>query len=141
IGGALSDAIGGRHAWVMLPSTVLMATVLGVISMQSLTGQTALALILVGAASFFLIIPYSFCAGVMAIDLGGPRASATASGLVDSAGYLGGMFSGFGIALIANRAGWRPAFGVLAAVGAATAVAIILYAWQSPALSRKQEQQ
>jgi OPA family glycerol-3-phosphate transporter-like MFS transporter len=139
-GGALSDYQKGRHARVMLPSVVLMVAVLGLMSVTLLKDRAVLALILVGCASFFLIMAYAFCAGVMAIDLGGRRASATASGLVDGAGYLAAIFSGYGIAWIATGYGWRSALGVLAAVGAATAVAIALYAWQAPGTPPKTEE-
>jgi OPA family glycerol-3-phosphate transporter-like MFS transporter len=140
LGGALSDAMGRRHGRVMLPSVLLLVAVLTVMSALRLRGQPVAALVLVGAASFFLIMPYAFCAGVLAIDLGGRRASATASGLVDSAGYVGGVFSGYGIAATATRYGWRSAFGVLAAVAAATAVAIAVYAWQSRPTAPKEQQ-
>jgi OPA family glycerol-3-phosphate transporter-like MFS transporter len=76
----------------------------------------------------------------MAIDLGGRRASATASGLVDSAGYLGALFSGYGIALVSTRLGWRSALAVLAGVGAATALAIAVYARQSPSSPTREEE-
>jgi [1-hydroxy-2-(trimethylamino)ethyl]phosphonate dioxygenase len=90
-------------------------------------GNPALALLLIGAVSFFLMAPYTFCSGVMALDLGGKRGSSTAAGLIDSAGYLGGALAGWGVGTLAERAGWPTAFAGLAAVTGLTTLAAGLY--------------
>jgi OPA family glycerol-3-phosphate transporter-like MFS transporter len=125
--GWLSDRTGGRHGRVMVPSVALLVVVLGVLSATPLRDRPAGALGLLAAASAFLIAPYSFPSGVLSLDLGGRQRAATASGLVDTAGYLGAVFSGYGIARIAERQGWAAAFGVLAAVAALTGAAVVAY--------------
>jgi sugar phosphate permease len=84
-------------------------------------------MLMLGAVSFLLIGPYSLLAGVMALDLGGKKGSATAAGLFDSAGYFGSVLSGYGIAVIAQRRGWPAAFGALSAVTACTFLITLLY--------------
>jgi OPA family glycerol-3-phosphate transporter-like MFS transporter len=126
-GGWLSERCGSRHGRVMLPSLILMVIALGVLSFLPLRGRHVEALVLLGTVAMFMTIPYSFCSGVLAIDLGGKRASATATGVVDTAGYLGGAFSGWGIAAVASRSGWPMAFGVLAGTGLATAAVVGIY--------------
>jgi sugar phosphate permease len=111
----------------MLPSVLLLVGALVVLAVVPLGGRPVAALVLLAAVSAFLLLPYSFCAGVMSIDLGGRRASATVSGVVDSAGYLGGVLSGYGVARVSSQYGWPAAFIALAVVGALTAVAVVDY--------------
>jgi OPA family glycerol-3-phosphate transporter-like MFS transporter len=126
-GGWLSERCGNRHGRVMLPSLILMVIALAVLSLLPLRGRHVEALVVLATVALFMTIPYSFCSGVLAIDLGGKRASATATGLVDTAGYLGGALSGWGIAAVASRAGWPMAFSVLAGTGLATAAVVGIY--------------
>jgi len=63
----------------------------------------------------------------MAVDLGGRRGSATEAGLIDTAGYLGAVLSGWGIGSIAERAGWAIAFRTLAGVACGALVATLIY--------------
>jgi OPA family glycerol-3-phosphate transporter-like MFS transporter len=131
-GGWLSDRCGARHGRIMLPSVILMAGVLGLLAVVPLRDRPAAALVLLAAAGAFLIVPYSFCSGVLSIDLGGRRASATVSGMVDMAGYLGAILSGSAIVRVAARHGWPAAFGVLAAVAVLTAGAVLAFALRPP---------
>jgi phosphonate degradation associated HDIG domain protein len=64
---------------------------------------------------------------VNALDLGGKRGSSTAAGLIDSAGYLGAVLSGYGIGALAQNYGWSTAFGFLAGVAALTALVTAFY--------------
>jgi OPA family glycerol-3-phosphate transporter-like MFS transporter len=127
LAGWLSDRLRGRHGRVALPALVLLAGVLALFSVTATRGNPALALLLIGAVSFFLMAPYSFCSGVMALDLGGKRGSSTAAGLIDSAGYLGATLSGWGVGALAQHAGWPTAFAALAAVAGLTTLAAGLY--------------
>jgi OPA family glycerol-3-phosphate transporter-like MFS transporter len=128
-GGWLSDRCHQRHARIMLPAMVLLGLALATLGIVPLAGRPLTALILLGGAAAFLMVPYTFCSGVMSIDLGGQRASATASGLVDTAGYVGAVFSGRGIKEVAKQFGWETAFIVLAGTAALTTLAVIAYAW------------
>ena len=100
----------------MVPSILCLTAALGLLAWTDLNGRPTLALVLISTVSFFLIAPYSYLSGVMALDLGGKRSSSTVAGLSDSAGYLGAILSGQAIALIAERFGWSTAFGALSGV-------------------------
>jgi OPA family glycerol-3-phosphate transporter-like MFS transporter len=127
LGGTLSDRFKGRRGRVVLPSLVLLVVALVLLSLTSTDGRPVTALLLISAVSFFMTAPYSFCSGVIPLDLGGKRGSSTAAGLIDAAGYLGATLSGFGIGSLAQRHGWPIAFIALAVTAGLTAVAGGLY--------------
>jgi len=118
--GVASDRLGGMHGRVVLPCLGLLTLALLVLSASPVAGRPGLALVLIGCVAFVLLAPYSYYSGVMALDLGGRRGSATASGLIDSAGYLGAILSGYGIGSLAEAQGWGMAFRALAVVALAT---------------------
>jgi gamma-butyrobetaine dioxygenase len=127
LGGAVSDRFGGKHGRVALPALLLLSATLVVLSVTDTTGEPVPALLLTGSVAFFLMAPYSFCSGVIALDLGSKRGSSTAAGLIDGAGYLGATLSGIGIGALAQQYGWATAFGVLAGAASLTALATALY--------------
>jgi sugar phosphate permease len=71
---------------------------------------------LVNASGFLLLAPYSFLTGVIALDFGGKRGSATVCGIFDGVGYLGGILAGHTIAGLIGERGWSTTFSVLASV-------------------------
>ena len=75
--------------------------------------RSRMALILVGAAGFFLLGSYSFVGGVVALDFG-KHTAGTAAGLLDGVGYLGATIAGVGVANIIVHAGWDITFMTLA---------------------------
>jgi MFS transporter, OPA family, glycerol-3-phosphate transporter len=125
--GVAGDLLRGRHGRVVFPALVVATGVLGLLAAVPLQGRPVAALGLISAVSFFVIGPYSLLAGVIALQLGGKRGSAAASGLIDSAGYLGGTLSGLGVGALSNHYGWPTAFGALAGIAALTAVAAGVY--------------
>ncbi len=127
VAGRVSDYLNGRHGRVMLPAMALLITALVFLAVTpgKIGGTTALALI--GLVALGLLAPYSFLSGVIALDLGGKRGASTASGLIDSAGYMGAVLSGFGVGAAAERWGWPVAFGLLAVVAVLTGLAAIAY--------------
>jgi MFS transporter, OPA family, glycerol-3-phosphate transporter len=127
LAGVFSTRLGGRHGRILAPSITLLAIAIASFAVVDLQGRPALAATLLGFIAFFLLAPYSYLAGVMALDLGGKRGSSSASGLIDSAGYLGAIFSGFAVGSLATQRGWSFTAGCLAAVAAITAVLGFLY--------------
>lgn len=127
LGGLISDRLGGRHGRVMVPSILCVTATLAVLATVDMTGRPTLALFLISTVSFFLIAPYSYLSGVMALDLGGKRSSSTVAGLSDSAGYLGAILSGHTVGVIAQEYGWSMAFGALSGVCGVTAISAIVY--------------
>jgi OPA family glycerol-3-phosphate transporter-like MFS transporter len=127
LGGWLLDRTGGRAGRIMLPSLLLLVGTLAVLGVVPLVGRSFLALLFLATVSIFLMIPYTFCSGVLAINLGGKQAGATACGLIDFFGYLGAVFSGYGIARVAGQFGWSAAFAVLAGAALLTCGAVVLF--------------
>lgn len=78
---------------------------------------------LVGAVAFLLIGPYSYLAGAMSLDFGGQDGGATASGIIDGVGYLGGALSGNAMAYVAVTFSWKALFLLLALIAGLSCLA------------------
>ena len=133
LGGWLVDRSGGRYGVVVIPSLLVLIAVLVLLAWLPLEGQPWAVVALLAAAGFFLLAPYTFCAGVLAVKIGGQRAGATASGLIDTAGYLGAVLAGSGIGRVAEGYGWGAAFASLAAVACATLLVAVVFALRTHA--------
>ena len=126
LAGVLSDRFAGRHGRIMVPSICGLIVALVLLGTVDLAGRPLAAVLLVSLVSFFLLGPYSYLSGVMALDIGGKQASGTVSGLSDAAGYGGAILSGYAVGVLAEQYGWNIAFLALAGVSLfalATAVA------------------
>ena len=117
----------GRRGMVMLPFLGLLVAALYGLAQREPGDGVWVPLALTSVVSFALLGPYSFLTGVISLDFGGKRGSSTAAGLADTAGYLGGILSGYGVGAIADAHGWSAAFATLGAVAVATLVAAVLY--------------
>lgn len=73
-------------------------------------------ILLVALTAFLLMGPYSFLGGVLALDIGGKKGSATVCGFIDGIGYMGGYLSGITVAKISVIYGWNSVFDVLSFV-------------------------
>lgn len=116
----------GKRASVMIPALVLLVPVLFGMGLWQTSGAV-MPVVLVSLSALLLIGPYSYLAGAISLDLGGKRGSATAAGLIDSAGYFGGLLSGYGIGSLAQHYGWNTVFMALGGVGLVTAIAAVVY--------------
>jgi OPA family glycerol-3-phosphate transporter-like MFS transporter len=130
IAGFGSDRLGrlGRPAIILgglIFSTVFLA-LLGVLPFQVGAGATAI-VVLVALVGLVMIGPYSYLAGAVALDFGGKKSSASAAGIIDGVGYLGGVLAGKTIAELSVRYGWHGAFLALAATAAASTVVAFFY--------------
>ena len=126
--GKLSDRMPpSRRLALTVPMLALAALALVLIGSAPIMASQTAGLTLLAAVAFLLLGPYSLLAGAMAVDLGGRRGSATAAGLIDSAGYLGAVLSGWGVGALAERAGWATAFRALAGVAGAAVLAALVY--------------
>jgi OPA family glycerol-3-phosphate transporter-like MFS transporter len=126
--GFLSDVLkqGGR-AMIMFYGLLLTTAALLALALIHPAASQVLAVALVTLVGFVMLGPYSYLGGAIALDLGGSAGSATASGIIDGIGYLGGVLSGDMMARISVSYGWRGAFLVLAAVSAISSVASALF--------------
>lgn len=123
--GWFSDRLGpnGRAFLLVigLTATTSALALLGAVKPGAV--DAVVAVVLIGITAFCLLGPYSYLGGAMALDFGGKQAGATASGIIDGIGYLGGALAGVGVAQVSVAFGWRGVFTALAAVCAVSAVA------------------
>ena len=127
VAGLSSDLVGKRHGRIMVPLLIGLVGALIAMGIVPLQGRAGLVVGLTCLVSALLIAPYTFCAGVMAVDLGGKKGSSTAAGLIDAAGYIGAALSGVGIGALADIYGWSSAFLALAVVAGLTTAAAVVY--------------
>lgn len=128
VAGWAADRCGGRRERVMLPALAALVLALAALALRSFDGRPVAALLVTSVVSFCLLAPYTLLSGVLAMDLGGKVGSATAAGLIDGLGYLGGMAAGVGVGSLAERHGWSAAFGALGVVAAVTLAAATAHA-------------
>ena len=124
--GYLSDAwLRGRRGPLILTACVLLVPVL--LLMSRPTNTSALPLLLISLTGLLLLGPYSFLAGAMSLDAGGRQGAATASGLIDAAGYGGATLALWLTGALAEHRGWAGAFVALALLAAATAGTALVF--------------
>jgi sugar phosphate permease len=95
-------------------------------------------MVLIGLVALFLLGPYSYLGGAIALDMGGSKAGAASSGIVDGVGYLGGVLAGDTVARLSVAFGWRGVFAVLAVVTALSALAAGFLYYHQRAQQRKE---
>jgi OPA family glycerol-3-phosphate transporter-like MFS transporter len=128
LAGFLSDRLGkGGRAAIIFYGMMLTALVLLVLAYGGFGGSKIAPVALVAVVAFLMIGPYSYLAGAISLDFGGKQGSATASGLIDGAGYLGGVFAGNTFATISVIFGWKGAFATLSGVSLLSGVAAAFY--------------
>jgi len=130
IAGLAGDRLGANgRAIVLFAGMILTAAGLCGLTTLRLGAQGALPIGLIGLVGLGLLGPYSYLAGAMALDFGGKQGGATASGLIDGIGYLGGILAGDSVARLSVHHGWSGVFFALAMVSIASAAAAgLLYA-------------
>ena len=123
--GWFSDRLGvtGRPSILFAGLAGAAATLLTLALFPAGAHVAGLAVALIGLVAFCLLGPYSYLGGAFALDFGGLRAGAAASGIIDGVGYLGGALAGDSVARLAVAFGWRGVFVALALVCGASALA------------------
>lgn len=76
----------------------------------------------IGLIGFLSYGPYSLLAGVLAVEIRGKDFVATVAGLVDAAGYLAGIVSGYCFGWILDHGGYRLGFHALGVTTLAAAL-------------------
>jgi sugar phosphate permease len=127
LAGFISDKLGrdGR-ALVILIGLLLSSVGLWLLGHARFGGSPAPPVLLVAAVAFTLIGPYSYLAGAISLDFGGKRGAATASGIIDGVGYLGGVLAGDTVARVSVSFGWQGAFTALTGVALLSSLAAAL---------------
>ena len=138
LAGWTSDRLGANCRALLL-FLGLAATAAALVVLTLLKPSSAgvvLPVVMIGVVAFSLLGPYAFLPGAFALDFGGKRAGAVASGLVDGTGYLGGVLAGTVMARLAVAFGWGGVFITLAVVSALAALgAAYLYALNARAMA------
>jgi len=124
LAGFISDRLGrGGRALIILIGLLLATTGLWLMGRTAFGDSQTWPLLLVAFVAFAFMGPYSFLAGALSLDFGGKQGSATASGLIDGVGYLGGILAGGTVARLAVSYGWQGAFTALSGVALLSCVA------------------
>jgi sugar phosphate permease len=128
LSGFISDKLGRNgRALIILIGLLLASAGLWLLGHARFGGSPALPVSLVAAVAFTLIGPYSYLAGAISLDFGGKQGAATASGIIDGVGYLGGVLAGDTVARISVSFGWEGAFTALAGVALLSSLAAALF--------------
>lgn len=128
LAGWLGDRLGrSGRALVMLGGCSLTTVVLWSLGSLVPGESSRLPVILVALAAFLMMAPYSYLAGAISLDLGGKRGGATACGIIDGVGYLGGVLAGVTVARLSIAYSWSGVFRALAAVALLTSLAAALF--------------
>jgi OPA family glycerol-3-phosphate transporter-like MFS transporter len=118
----------GRRGLYILLSMLALA---GVYAYLYYTAEQEVGLVPALAAlalmGLFMMGPYTFLAGAMALDLGARPGTATAVGMIDGVGYLGSLAVGIGIGTLIQASSWNSGFLLLGAISLLTAVAAWVY--------------
>src|SRR5262249_23221506 len=72
------------------------------------------AAILIGAVGLLVYGPYSLLAGALAVETGGEGTAATAAGVIDGVGYVGGALAGSALGKLLDVGGYALGFRALA---------------------------
>ena len=137
LAGWWADRLKGRFGRLIVPLAALTAVVLGVFAATDLHGRPTLALVLIGLVALCVMGPYTFCAGVLALNLGGKRAGAASAGIIDAVGYLcGAVVSGEVAGHLVKHYGFAPLLDVLFGLGVGTlAVGVVYWYFEERLLS------
>jgi len=127
IAGFASDRIGrGGRSLILFLGLISSAAGLLTLAWVDFGGSQVLPVAMVAAIAFVMIGPYSYLGGAMALDFGGKKGSATACGIIDGVGYLGGVLAGDTVARMSVAYGWDGAFGILASVAVLASIPALL---------------
>lgn len=128
VAGWCGDRLGPNgRASVILAGCTASSLALWALGSLEFTSGSAVPIWLVGLVGFLMLGPYSYLAGAISLDLGGKQGGATACGIIDGVGYLGGFLAGGSVAQLSVDYGWSGAFRALAGVALATSAAAAVY--------------
>jgi OPA family glycerol-3-phosphate transporter-like MFS transporter len=126
--GVMTDRLrSGNRVALMVPAMALCAVSLGGLAIATSRENLPLSMLAIAATAFCLLGPYTLLAGAIAMDMGGRKGSATAAGLIDTAGYAGGTLSGIAVGGLAQSGGWAAVFNVMALLAAGVGVIAAAY--------------
>jgi sugar phosphate permease len=122
--GAFSDRVRALSR-AALSILSLLGLAMALLACQSFGQHTALTVVSLALVGALLFGPDALLSGAAAQDAGGVAAAATATGLVNGVGSLGGILEGLTLPAISAHFGWKAMFPLLAGLAVCAAVALI----------------
>lgn len=108
-------AVNGDRTKAM--SIMLLGLVVSAGSVSMMLAQEAfngdVIVVLLGLCGFFLLGPYSMSSGALTLDIAGPNAAGSATGMIDGLGYMGGALAVWSAGLLSDQLGWGQVFMVI----------------------------
>lgn len=102
----------GRAMWIML--TGLSVSIFAITALiPNAESSQGVIVVLLGAAGFFLLGPYSMSSGALTLDIAGAKGAGSCTGMIDGVGYVGGALASFGAGYLSDRLGWGGVFMVI----------------------------
>ena len=98
--------------WIMLLGLVLSLAGIALLADQGAAHHLPIVLLL-GLSGFFLLGPESLGVGTLMLDIAGPRAAGTCSGLIDGVAYFGGALATWSAGQLSDSLGWSRVFWML----------------------------
>lgn len=98
-----------RAMWIMLLGLVVCLFFVSQL-MNGDQSNNELIVILIGLCGFFLLGPYSMSSGALTLDIAGPNAAGSATGLIDGLGYIGGAIAVWSAGRLSDSLGWSQVF-------------------------------
>jgi OPA family glycerol-3-phosphate transporter-like MFS transporter len=137
LAGVAGDRLGrlGR-AIILVSGLLLTGLALGGLGILPTGGPKVWPIVGVATAGFLIMGPYSYLAGAMAVDFGGKRGGATASGVIDGLGYVAATLAGSGVAKLVTAWGWSTTFVLMAVFAWVSALIAFLYLREQARLRR-----
>ncbi len=116
-----------RMMWIMLSGLVLCLFSISFLAVgKGITADAqALIVILLGLSGFFLLGPYSMSSGCLTLDIAGPEAAGSCTGMIDGLGYIGGAMAVWLAGRYSDQLGWAQVFfylGIMATLAMISAM-------------------
>jgi sugar phosphate permease len=116
VNGVLYDRVDPRRRGILMAANlILLALALFLLPMA---GEKSLLLsaALIGLVGLLVYGPFSLLSGVIAVETGGHRVAATASGVIDAVGYFAAILAGVALGKLLDIGGYSLGFRALAGV-------------------------
>ena len=107
-----------RMMWIMLSGLVFcLFGISGLAVGTNLSGDVqSIIVVLLGMSGFFLLGPYSMSSGCLALDIAGPEAAGSCTGIIDGMGYIGGALAVWLAGRYSDQLGWGQVFVALGVI-------------------------
>lgn len=99
-----------RMMWIMLLGLVVSLVIASFIIKTGNANYNGIVVILIGLCGFFLLGPYSMSSGCLTLDIAGPNAAGSCTGIIDGLGYIGGALAVWSAGKLSDVMGWAEVF-------------------------------